>query len=238
MHTWKYRNFLRLAAICSVLGAVTTALLLFLPNPVAADFEARAQLSGNALYLTKLWILFFHPQFNLIAALGVAYLLFRKYPLRIITGTLFLAIWAYTEMAQQAFLIDALNQIWRPAYLDANDELTKNSFQTLITGAQGISDSQYFLVIYGFGLGTLLYGAALTNEAGLGKWLGIALIFIGVLSLASFVRYFLGLSVLSPAVDAAYTNLYPYLQPAVRIGLGFWIWRAIQKEDYDGSTQQ
>jgi len=225
-----YTNFLKITAICSFLGAITTALLIFLPNPEAADFESRALLYQNKLYLIKLWILFIHPQVNIIASLGIGALLYKKYPLQIIPGTLFLLIWAYTEMSQQAFLIDALNQYWRPGFLGAGDEFTKSVFTTLIKGADGISDSKYFLVIYSFGLGTLLYGLALIYQVGLGKWIGFALIFIGILSLSSFVRYYLGLGFLSPIVDLCYAWIYPYLQPSVRIAIGTWIFKEVKIE--------
>lgn len=215
--------FLKVAAICSFLGALTTALLIFLPNPEASDFEARVLLYQNKRYLGKLWILFLHPQFNFIASLGVAYLLLKKYPAQIILGTLFLGIWAYTELSQQALLIDALNQIWRPGYLVAEEETSKEMFRTLIEGANGISDSKYFLVIYGFGLGSLMYGLALVHQTGIAKWIGIALLFIGVLSLLSFGRYYLGLTFLNGPVNWIYTWIYPYLQPLVRIAIGLWI---------------
>lgn len=215
--------FLTLAAVCSFAGAVTTCLLIFLPSPTADDFEARAILHQNSLYLSKLWILFLHPQFNLIASLGVALVFFRKYPLQMIVGTLFLSVWAYTEISQQALLIDALNQFWRPGYLAADDETTRTLYRTLIQGAGALSDSKYFVVIYGFGLGSLLYGLAFGQETGPEKWLGFSLIFIGVLSLSSFIRYYLGLTSLSPVVDGLYTWVYPYLQPAVRVAIGAWL---------------
>ena len=158
----RLETFLKATAVCSFLGALTTALLIFLPNPEAGDFETRAALYKNALYTSKLWILFIHPQVNLLAASGIAYLLFRKYPLHIVFGTFFLLVWAYSEMSQQSLLIDTLNQIWRPGYVNADNEVSKNTFATLIRAATGISDSKYFLVIYGFGLGTLLYGSILT----------------------------------------------------------------------------
>ncbi|MDH5476300.1 MAG: hypothetical protein OEX22_11460, partial [Cyclobacteriaceae bacterium] len=187
----KYNLFLKATAICSFMGALTTILLIFLPNPAATDFETRALLYNNSLYLGKLWILFLHPQVNILASVGIAYLLYQKYPLQIIFGTFFLLVWSYTEMSQQSLLIDSLNQIWRPAYINADTELSKNMYATLIKAANGISDSKYFLVIYGFGLGSLLYGLAFIHENGLGKWIGIALLFIGVLSFSSFARYYL-----------------------------------------------
>lgn len=215
---------IKVTAICSFLGAITTALLLFLPNPEAVDFAARAALHDNSLYLSKLWILFIHPQVNILASIGIACLLWKKYPLQIIIGLFFLMVWAYTEMSQQALLIDALNQMWRPGYIQASGEVEQNMYTTLITAASGISDSKYFLVIYGFGLGSLLFGLAFIRETGLGKWIGIALLFIGVLSLASFARYYLGVSSLNGIVNWCYEWIYTYLQPLVRVALGVWIW--------------
>jgi len=197
----KYKPLLYLAAICSFLGALTTALLIFLPNPQAADPESQALLFQNHLYLSKLWILFLHPQFNIIASLGVAFLLLKKYPLQIIVGTFFLLVWAITEMTQQALLIES---------------------------ASGISDSLYFMVIYGFGLGTLLYGLAFIHMHGWAKWIGVALVFIGLLSLASFARYYMGATQLNAIANASYEWIYPYLQPLVRIAIGIWIIKAVR----------
>jgi glucan phosphoethanolaminetransferase (alkaline phosphatase superfamily) len=225
----KFYPFLKIAALCSILGALTTSLLLFLPNPSSTDFEANQMLYENNLYLSKLWILFLHPQFNFIASLGIALLLFKKYPARIIIGTLFLGVWAYTEMTQQALLIDALNQIWRPAYLNADSGVQKTMYETLIKGTSGFSDSKYFVIIYGFGFGSLLFGWAMINEKALPKWIGIALILIGVISLLSFSRYYLGFDSLSPMVNGFYKWIYPYLQPLVRIGIGVWIFQQIRK---------
>ncbi|MEM7381167.1 MAG: hypothetical protein AAF361_08200 [Bacteroidota bacterium] len=225
------RIFLKIAAICSFLGALTTALLIFLPNPEAPDFESRVSLFENSRYMTKLWILFLHPQLNLIASLGVAYVLLKKYTWQIILGTLFLLVWSLTEMSQQALLIDTLNQIWRPAYAAAEGEVEKTAYETLIRAANGISDSKYFLVIYGFGLGSLLFGLAFIREQSLARWIGWALIFIGLLSLASFGRYYLGLGFLDSPVNFSYKFIYPYLQPLVRIAIGLWIFKIISNHN-------
>ncbi|WP_347924312.1 hypothetical protein [Pontimicrobium sp. SW4] len=222
------KTFLRATAICSFLGALTTILLIFLPNPETFSFETRTLLYNNNLYLSKLWILYIHPQVNILAIFGIAYLILKKYPLQIIFGTFFLLIWAYSEMSQQSLLIDTLNQIWRPGYIEANDGVTRSIFKTLINAANGISDSKYFLVIYGFGIGTLLYGLAFIHEKGLGKWIGISFIFIGILSLSSFLRYYLGLDTLTGIVNWCYEWIYSYLQPLVRIALGVWILKSIK----------
>jgi hypothetical protein len=56
----------------------------------------------------------------------------------------------------------------------------------------------------------------------------IYLLFIALLSLCSFARYYLGLSFLNPFVNLSYQYIYPYLQPLVRVGLGIWIWRQLK----------
>ena len=132
-------------------------------------------------------------------------------------------------MSQQSVLIDALNQIWRPGFIRAEEETSRNMFETLIKAANGISDSNYFLVLYGFGLGSLFYGMAFIWENTLGKLLGYSLLFIGVLSLSSFARYYLALQSLDQFVNWSYEWIYPYLQPLVRIGMGIWILLEIKK---------
>ena len=221
----KSEKYLRLAAVCSVLGAITTILLIYLPNPVAEDFEAMVLLHQSSLHLAKLWILFLHPQFNSLAVLGITVLLIKRYPVTIIPGTFFILVWAFSEMAQQAYMIDAVNQLWRPGYLQAVDEATRQALYSQLVGAEAIRDSLYFLVIYGFGLGTLLFGLALRKTDRFGSWIGGAFIFIGILSISSFARYYLGMDFLTGPVDRVYDWIYPVLQPAVRIALGVWLWR-------------
>lgn len=224
-----YTSFFRVAAICSLLGATTTALLIFLPQTPAQGFEAQVLLHQNQLYLAKLWILFLHPQFNLVASLGLGVLLFRTKPWAVIIGTFFLVCWAYTELRQQAYLIDALNQMWRPSYLAEAQEDQQQMYRTLIEGMRGINDSHYFVVIYAFGMGSLLFGWAMLTEQNWGKYLGWSLLFIGLLSLASFGRYYLGAYFLNPVVDFSYRWIYPYLQPLVRIGIAAWIFERYSK---------
>ena len=134
-------KFLKLASICSFLGAITTILLIYLPSPSAIGFEAEAALHSNNLYISKLWILFFHPQFNFIATLAIAIIFLKKYPEIAITGILLSFIYTVAEMAQQAFLIDAVNIYWRPGYLNEVDEIKKASFVIHLSGVEAIWES-------------------------------------------------------------------------------------------------
>ena len=221
----KKSRFLRVASICSILGAITTILLIYLPGAVASGIEEQAALYLNKLHMFKLWMLFLHPQFNFIAILGIAVLLIKKYPEYIIPGTFFLAIWAVTEMAQQAFMIDTVNQIWRPEYLNETDEGRKLMIENQLSMTGGIWDFMYFLIIFGFGLGTMLLGFAMIKVDKLAIGIGSAFIFIGILSLLSFLRYYAGLTFFSAGVDWVYFWIYPVLQPIVRIALGVWLWK-------------
>jgi hypothetical protein len=151
---------------------------------------------------------------------------------------LFLFIWLVAEISQQALRIDALNQIWRPGYVGADEEVIKQMYHWMIIASEGLSDSGYFLVIYGFGIGSLLYGLALIKETGFAKWIGTSLLFIGLLSLCSFLRYYLGLDWLDAPVNFAYTWIYPYLQPTVRIAIGIWLLQEISIKYEEGVVEK
>ncbi|MBX2815350.1 MAG: hypothetical protein KTR24_05120 [Saprospiraceae bacterium] len=219
-------SLLTTAAIASLLGAGTTAVLLFMSSPTATTFQEEVLLSGDGRYLFKLWVLFFHPQVNFIAALGAAFVLWRKHPVWITLGSFFLLIWCLGEMAQQAFLIDGLNQYWRSGFIQAEDEATQTMYRTLIEGSKGWSDSYYFQILYGFGLGSFFFGLAFLRQGALANVIGIILLSIALVSLCSFMRYYLpGLTALSSMIDGFYAVLYPVLQPLVRVLLCLWLLR-------------
>jgi len=223
----KLNKYLKVASICSILGAITTILLIYLPGPTAKGFEAEAALHLNFLYMFKLWVLFTHPQFNVIATIGITVLFIKKYPEFVIPGTLAILIWGFTEMAQQAFMIDAVNMIWRPEYLKEVNEINKTALHTQLSGVGAIWDTMYFLVKYGFGLGTLLMGIVLVKAKKLALWIGSANILIGTTMLMAFTADYLGLKFFLLPVDWFYDWIYPVLQPAVRITLGIWLWKQI-----------
>ncbi len=232
----KFNNFLKVASVCSFFGAITTILLIYLPNPAAQGFDTEAALHLNKLYVSKLWILFAHPQFNVIATFGIAVLLIKKYPEYVIPGTLAIIVWGFAEMAQQAFMIDAVNLVWRPEYLKEVNEIKKTALHTQLSGVGAISDTMYFLVQYGFGSGTLLMGIVLFKVKKLALWIGLANIFIGVSMLMAFTVNYLGLNLFLHPVNLFFEWIYPVLQPAVRITLGIWLWQQIKVNNIDSSS--
>lgn len=225
MHT--NTPFLKTGALCALLSAITTATLMYGPDPDMTDitnFDGLQALHSNTLHLYKRWVLFFHPQFAFLAALAAATVLAKRSAAFTYIGLFYLAVWAITEMTQQAYLIDALNQIWRPAYLSETGE-NKDAWRTMIMGLRGISDSQYFLLLFGFGVGSIFFGAAFLRQPKLGLPLGITNILIGVMSLAAFASYYAGAAQAGLVVQGWYGWFYGPIQVGVRVLLAFWLWR-------------
>ena len=123
-------------------------------------------------------------------------------------------------------MIDAVNQIWRPAYEVETNESVKTALYGQLIGATGIRDSLYFLLLYCFGVGAILFGIVFVQKDKLGAWIGASFLFFGVLSFVSFIRYYARAETLSAFVDWQYTWIYPWMQPATRIALGVWLWKA------------
>ena len=224
-------RMLLIAAVASLLSAATTAILIYGPAaPLPPDAVSQAQLHSSWLHLYKKWVLFVHPQFAFIASLGIGFALFARRPVCISIGLFYLGVWAVTEMTQQAFIIDGLNQYWRPGLLNADNEADRAAYETLLKGFAGFSDSQYFVLLFSFGVGTTLFGIAMLGVDVFGKAIGAVLIGIGLLSLTAFAGYYLGLSLLTPFTSWLYSNVYGIVQTGVRIAIGIWLWRLFARQ--------
>ena len=69
-------RFLRVEAVCSALSAVTTLLLIFLPDffIAAQGFEARMARVHESAYILRSWVYLLHPFLVLTAAGFVVFL--------------------------------------------------------------------------------------------------------------------------------------------------------------------
>jgi hypothetical protein len=226
----KNERLVKLAAVCSFIGAVTTLVLVLIQVPAASTFDEKVMLHLNARYIGKLWIFFFHPQLNLIAALGVAALLYKRKPEFVLPALLFIGIWAITETAQHAFLIDAVNQYWREGYMKETNESVKLAYYNNLIGAEAIGDSMYFLLLYAYGIGSSFMGLALLtenlNENRTAIIPGIGFIFFGALSIIAFIDYYARVEALDPFVNFSFKWVYPFFQPVARGMLGVWLWKS------------
>ena len=221
------RAFFRGVAVCSALSAVTTLLLIFLPRaygPVSG-FDERVALHANPYYMARIAVGFVHPFLVMTAAWGVVARVFRRSAGSVTTGFLFFVLWGFAEAAQQALLLVALNWTSRAAYATA-DEAERVLLRANMAGIEGIWDALFFLLLVAFLIANVLYGVATRRGARLERtisWLYFAAAGLTVLSLVGGYG--------GPAVaDTLMAWLYPTLQPAARLLVGVWLWRATEPE--------
>ena len=217
------RSFFRAAGLCSVLSAVTTLLLIFLPQlyEVPGTVEEQVTLHANSFYMARLWVYFAHPFLVLTAAWGVAAKKLDTAAGAASTGFLFFMVWGFTEALQQALSLVALNFTWRAGYAESTDEALRTMLQTQITGFAGLWDALFFLLLVGFMLGNLLYGIALWKGTGLEKVLSWLFFLIAAFTLINLISNYGGPALLSGALGW----LYPVIQQVARVLIGLWLWR-------------
>lgn len=213
--------FYRTAAVASVLSAVTTLLLIFLPElfAPAAGFEGRMQRVTDPAYTLRSWVYLVHPFLVLTAALGVAMRIRRAHAALALIGLIGFILWAFTEAGQQTLTLFAFDR-WRAAWL-TGDELMRTHLPTLTVLYDGLWDAMYFLLLIGFAIGNASLGAALIRERGLTRIVGAFLFAAFALTftnIAGELRWF-------TLPEWLATWSYPAIQPLGRALLGVWLWK-------------
>lgn len=213
--------FYRAAAICSFVSAVTTLMLIFLPDLYgpAPTLEARFARTENPWYLLRAWAYLVHPFFVVGAALGVAMALRHTRAGLAVAGFLGFLLWGFTEASQQTLTLVAFHR-WAEAFPNA-DETARAMLQAQVSTYDALWDAMYLLLIIAFLIGNLFYGIAMWRGRGLTK----------ALSLFFFAAATLTLMIISgelggPVLPAPIGRwLYPLIQPAARVAIGVWLWR-------------
>lgn len=163
-------TFYRTAAICSVLSAVTTLGLIFLPNfftPVDG-FEERMARVHDPAYTLRAWIYFIHPFLVLMAGIAIAMRIRTLAAAFAVVGLLGFMLWSFTEAAQQTLTLFAFDR-WREAFATA-DEAARADIRTLTMMYDGLWDGMYFLILVAFAIGNFCLGVVLFHLPGLAKW--------------------------------------------------------------------
>lgn len=216
-----HARFLRVAAIGSVLSAVTTLLLIFLPElfTSAQGFEARMARVHETAYRLRAWVYLVHPFIVLTAAAGIAYAIRQRAPALAIAGILGFTWWAFTEASQQTLTLFAFDR-WRLAW-DAADEATRAAIRVNAAMYDGIWDGMYMLLLIAFAIGNACFGAVLVRQHGLSRVVGGFLLAACLLTVVLFVNE-LGMPLLpEPVMHWS----YPAIQPLGRLLIGLWLWR-------------
>lgn len=221
-------SFFRVAAICSGLSAVTTLMLIFLPNwfPPGDTFEVRMARVHDPVYTLRSWAYLLHPFLVMTAALGVAVRLWRIAPAWVLPGLLGFLLWGATEASQQMLTLFAFDP-WRVAYV-AGDAAVRANMELRTEIYDGLWNAMYVLVLIAFGIGNASYSAAMVRMQGLSRTLGVFYALAALLTLFMLLREF-GLPSTPPAFD---DWLYPAIQPLGRTLIGVWLIQSLRRPDY------
>jgi hypothetical protein len=214
-------RFFRVAALASLLSALTTLLLIFLPNlfEPAPDFEARMARIQEGAYVLRSWVYLLHPFLVFTAALGVALAVGKQAPVFAIAGMAGFTLWAFNEAGQQTLTLFAFDR-WRVAWTGANETL-REAIRVNALMYDGIWDAMYMLLLIGFAIGNACLGLALIAGGRLARAAGGFMLAACVLTVLLFLGQ-IGVTLLpQPVLDWA----YPAIQPLGRLLIGVWLWR-------------
>ena len=216
-------KFYRTAAICSIVSALTTLGLIFLPYlwlPVE-DFDGRMNRINEPAYVLRSWIYLVHPFLVGAAALAVAMRLRTLASAAALVGLLGFLLWAGTEAGQQTMTLFAFDE-WRAAWATA-DELTRTHIRANAMMYDGLWDAMYFLLLIGFSIGNLCFGLVMVKRRGLTRVVGGFFLAAAALTLFTNMLPELGGPTLPESIEPW---LYPAIQPLGRTLIGVWLWRA------------
>jgi hypothetical protein len=213
-------SFLRVAAVCAVVSALTTLPIHLLDFP-GNTFEERLALRDNPLYLARFAIIAVHVCLVVVSMLGVALVRRRAAPALTTLGFLGYVLFASVELLRQSLAFFALNRSWRAAYAAPGaDDATRAQMETLLAAWPGINDALFHLFIFGFTAGTACYAAALLNGRGLQRATGAVFAAWAAMDAVGF------LSGIVPRMPELPALLSTTVQPLGRVLVGVWLWRS------------
>ena len=127
-------HFIRFASICCFVSVITTlGIHIYFPEP-PADFEQRAVLHKNTLYILNRWWVIVHCLLVIVAMWGFALLQWKNAPGSVGLGFLFFAVFVIAEITRQMFVLFYMNEL-REQYAVAADVTTKQNIRQLLTYA-------------------------------------------------------------------------------------------------------
>ncbi len=221
-------SFYRSVAVCSFLSALTTLLLIYLPDfyRPAEGFEGRMGRVHDPAYALRSWIYLAHPFITFAAALGIGLRIRALRPAAAIIGLAGFALWACTEAGQQTLTLFAFDK-WRVAYATA-DEAARTIIRSNVAMYDGLWDAMYFLLLIGFAIGNLALGIGLVRAGrGVTRLVGVFLFAACALTLT----YITGELQWGTLPEPLASWSYPTIQPLGRTLIGLWLWSAAYEED-------
>lgn len=219
-------SFLKFTAICGFLSIITTlGIHLYFPD-FSPDFNERLLLFKNNIYLINRWWVIVHCLLVLFSLWGFYLIQHNKSPGFTGLGMMFFAIFSFTEIARQVFVLFYLNGL-RIKYLNTENPVIREILKTDIENFSLLSNSLFGLFILAFGLGNLFYGLSLWKENGFGKllcWLFI------IWSAGNFTA--LTIEFIPNSFADKILGIYSYtFQPLMRVFIGLWLWKKAGEQD-------
>jgi hypothetical protein len=214
--------FYRFAAVCSVLSAVTTLGLIFLPGmmPPVEDLAGRMARVSEPVYRLYSWVYFVHPFLVMTAALAISMRLRREAASLVVPGLFAFVLWGATEAGQQALTLFAFNP-WRLAWL-AGDPAVLASMELRTALYDGLWNAMYFLLIVAFFIANALYAIAMWRRERFSRIVGSLYAAAALLTLQIIVVEVGGPQLLP---DTLAFWVYPLIQPLARTLIGVWLWK-------------
>lgn len=211
----------RIAAFAAAVSALTTILLWLLPRLYVSPegFDEVVRLHQNSTYLARLWVNFVHVFFALAAYAAAATLLWRRSPALAGFGLICFLLWGFVELIGVATNLFAVNFTWRAQYPLSSAEV-QAQLKVLLLGFPAVWDALFFVLLCGFLLGTLCFGAAAVAGRGLERWVGVLFLLAAPLTIGIMLGGYTSISFFDGVVSWA----YPVLQPISRALLALWLW--------------
>jgi hypothetical protein len=216
--------FYRGAAVCSVLSAVTTLLLIFLPSFYGAGegFEGRMMRVKDPAYEVRAWVAFIHPFLATYAAIALAVRLRDEAAGLALLGGLSYLVWGIVEIAQQAFTLVAFDN-WRLAWL-AGDPQVREQMAVRVALYDGIWDALYIVLLTAIIIGSACFARLCWQpRAALSRTISVFFVLVVPLSCYFFFTAMGGREFLPASLVFWF---YPLTQPLARSLIGVWLWRA------------
>jgi hypothetical protein len=220
-------TFYRVAGTASIASAVTTLMLIFMPEffaPVAEGLAGRMQRVADPAYQLRAWAYQIHPFLGFTAALGVAVAMRRRSPALALAGILAFFVWAFTEATQQSLTLFAFDD-WRRAWL-AGDSAVRSTMELRAAVYDGLWEAAFSLLLFGIILGSAFFATMLLRMPDrLSRVVGAFYAFAAIQSI--FIQSGeLGGPTLPEALDYW---IYPATQPLARVLIGVWLLRVAHR---------
>jgi hypothetical protein len=213
-------SFLRFAAICAFISAITTLGIHLLFPEFSSDFNERLQLYHNGIYILNRWWIITHCLLIIISMWGFYLAQSHKSPGFTGLGFTFFVVFAVAEIMRQLLVLFYLNGL-RIKYLATDNVTIREILRLDIENFSLIGNSLFGLFILSFAIGNLCFGLSLWKESGFSKLLAWLFVLWSLGNITTLQLEFIPNTTLNEVI-----GIYSYIyQPLMRGVIGVWLWK-------------